>query len=170
MQIRTKERVQNRTVKQIVEVVHIIPLERIIERVVEKIVDMQGPQVMETAEFRKSRKQVEYTQYQLKLVSGQNPAANRSTSGRHTCPANSGPSGSEAAQNLQDDDAEKTSECPDEWRQMIEQIEDTAKVKINKEKSQPRDQANRNSPDSRCLRNSSWAYQSPVVGQRQVPS
>ena len=31
---------------------------------------------------------------------------------------------------------------------MIEQIEDTAKVKITKEKSQPRQQANRNSPDS----------------------
>ena len=53
---------------------------------------------------------------------------------------------------------------------MTEQIEDTAKVKITKEKSQPRDQANRNSPDSRSLRNSSWAYQSPVVAQRQVPT
>ena len=32
---------------------------------------------------------------------------------------------------------------------MTEQIEDTAKAKITQEKSQPRDQANRNSPDSR---------------------
>ena len=38
--------------------------------------------------------------------------------------------------------------------QVTEQIEDTAKVKITKEKSQQRDQANRNSPDSRSLRNS----------------
>ena len=38
----------------------------------------------------------------LQLVSGQNPEADRSTSDRHTCPANSGPSGGEAAQNLQD--------------------------------------------------------------------
>ena len=44
MPIRTQERVQNRTVKQIVEVVHSIPLERI---PVEQIVDMQEPQVME---------------------------------------------------------------------------------------------------------------------------
>ena len=52
---------------------------------------------------------------------------------------------------------------------MTEQSEDTAKVKIIKEKSQPRDQANRNSPDSRSLRNGSCAYQSPVVAQRKVP-
>ena len=50
---------------------------------------------------------------------------------------------------------------------MTEQIEDTAKVKITQEKSQPRDQANRNSTDSRSLRTSSWAIQSPVVAQRQ---
>ena len=48
----------------------------------------------------------------------------------------------------QDDDAEKASECPDERRQVTEQIEDTANVKITKEKSQPLDQGNRNSPDS----------------------
>ena len=72
--------------------------------------------------------------------------------------------------NLQDDDAEKTSECPDERRQVTEQIEDTAKVKITKEKGQPLDQTNRNSPDSMSLRNSSWAYQSLVVAQRQVPT
>ena len=53
---------------------------------------------------------------------------------------------------------------------MTEQIEDTTKVKITKEKSQPRDQANRNSPDSRSLRNSSWAFQSLVVAQRQDPT
>ena len=53
---------------------------------------------------------------------------------------------------------------------MTEQIEDTAKVNINQEKSQPRDQANRNSPDSRSLKNSSWAIQSPVVAQRQDPT
>ena len=78
MQIRTQERVQNRTVKQIVEVVHSIPSERILERVVEKIVDMQSPQVMEkTSRVPKITQQVEYTEYQLQLVSGQNPAANR---------------------------------------------------------------------------------------------
>ena len=38
---------QNRTVKQIVQVVDSIPLERIPKRVVEQIVDMQEPQVME---------------------------------------------------------------------------------------------------------------------------
>ena len=69
----------------------------------------------------------------------------------------------------QDDDAEKASECPDELRQVTEQIEDTANVKITKEKSQPLDQGNRNSPDSSFLRNNAWAYQSPVVAQRQVP-
>ena len=68
------------------------------------------------------------------------------------------------------EDAEKTSECPDERRQVIEQSEDTAKVKITKEESQPRDQANRNSPDASSLRNSSWAIQSPVMAQRQVPT
>ena len=71
MQIRTQERVQNRTVKQIVEVVHSIPLERIPERVVGQIVDMQEPRVP------KITQQVEYTQYQLQLVSEQKPAANR---------------------------------------------------------------------------------------------
>ena len=86
------------------------------------------------------------------------------------CPVNSEPSGGEAAQDLQDDVAEKTFECPDERRQVTEQIEDTAKVKITKEKSPPLDQTNTNSPDSRSLRNSSWAYQSPVVAQRQVPT
>ena len=74
MQIRTQERVQNRTVKQIVQVVHSIPLERI---PVEQIVDMQEPQVMEKTRVPKMTQQVEYTQYQLQLVSGQNPAANR---------------------------------------------------------------------------------------------
>ena len=64
----------------------------------------------------------------------------------------------------------KHPECPDERRQVIEQIEDTAKVKITKEKSQPRDQANRNSPDSRSVRNSSRAIQSPVMTRRQVPT
>ena len=78
MQIRTQERVQNRTVKQIVQVVHSIPLERIPKRVVEMIVDMQEPQVMEkTSRVPKITQEVEYTQYQLQLVSGQNPAANR---------------------------------------------------------------------------------------------
>ena len=63
MQIRTQERVQNRTVKQIVQVVHSIPLERI---PVEQIVDMQEPQVMEkTSRVPKITQQVEYTQYQL---------------------------------------------------------------------------------------------------------
>ena len=38
------------------------------------------------------------------------------------------------------------------------------------EKSQPREQAKRNSPDSRSLRSSSWACQAPVVAQRQVPT
>ena len=33
-------------------------------------------------------------------------------------------SGGEAGQNLQDDDAEETSECPDERRQVTEQTED----------------------------------------------
>ena len=76
--IRTQERVQNRTMKQIVEVAHSIPVERIPERVVEQIVDMQEPQVMEkTSRVPKITKQVEYTQYQLQLVSGQNPAAKR---------------------------------------------------------------------------------------------
>ena len=66
MQIRTQERVQNRTVKQIVQVVHSIPLERIPKRVVEKIVDMPEPQVMEkTSRVPKITQQVEYTQYQL---------------------------------------------------------------------------------------------------------
>ena len=78
MQIRTQEPVQNRTVKQIVQVVHSIPLERIPKRVVEKILDMQEPQVMEkTSRVPKITQEVEYTQYQLQLVSGQNPAANR---------------------------------------------------------------------------------------------
>ena len=75
VQIRTQERVQNRTVKQIVQVVHSIPLERI---PVEQIVDMQDLQVMEkTSRFPKITQQVGYTQYQLQFVSGQNPAANR---------------------------------------------------------------------------------------------
>ena len=78
MQIRTQEPVQNRTVKQIVQVVHSIPLERIPKRVVEKILDMQEPQVMEkTSRVPKITQEVEYTQYQLQLVSGQNPASNR---------------------------------------------------------------------------------------------
>ena len=78
MQIRTQGRVQNRTVKQIVHVVDSIPLERIPKRVVEQIVDMQEPQVMEkTSRVPKITQYVEYTQYQLQLVSGQNPAANR---------------------------------------------------------------------------------------------
>ena len=48
------------------------------KRVVEKIVDMQEPQAMEkTTRVSKITQQVEYTQYQLQLVSGQNPAANR---------------------------------------------------------------------------------------------
>ena len=65
-------------VKQIVQVVHSIPMERIPERVVEQIVDMQEPQVMEkTSRVPKTTQQVEYTQYQLQLVSGHNPAANR---------------------------------------------------------------------------------------------
>ena len=72
--------------------------------------------------------------------------------------------------NPQDDDVEKTSECPDERRPVTEQIEDTAKVKITKEKSEPRDQANRNSPDSRSLRSGSWACQSPVLAQMQDPT
>ena len=68
MQIRTQERVQNRTVKQIVQVVHSIPLERI---PFGQIVDMQEPQVMEkTSRVPKITQQVEYTQYQLQLVSG----------------------------------------------------------------------------------------------------
>ena len=67
MQIRTQERVQNRTVKQIVEFVHIsTPLERILERVVEQIADMQEPQVME-----KTSRVPKITQQ------GQYPAANR---------------------------------------------------------------------------------------------
>ena len=72
--------------------------------------------------------------------------------------------------NPQDDDVETTSECPDERRPVTEQIEDTAKVKITKEKSEPRDQANRNSPDSRSLRSGSWACQSPVLAQMQDPT
>ena len=76
MQIRTQEHVQNRTEKQIIEVVHSIPLERIPETVAEQIVDMQEPQVMEnTGRVPKITQQVEYTQYQLQLVSRQNPAA-----------------------------------------------------------------------------------------------
>ena len=60
MQIRTQERVQSRTVKQIV-LVHSIPLERI---PVEQIVDMQEPQVMEkTSRVPKITQQVVYTQY-----------------------------------------------------------------------------------------------------------
>ena len=78
MQIRTQECVQNRTVKQIVEVVQSIPLKRILERVVEQIVDMQEPQVMEKmSRVPKITQQVEYTQHQLQFVSRQNPAANR---------------------------------------------------------------------------------------------
>ena len=66
MQIRTQERVQNRTVKQIVEVVHSTALERIL---VEQIVNMQEPQVMEkTSRVPKITQQVEHTQYQLQLV------------------------------------------------------------------------------------------------------
>ena len=68
-----------------------------------------------------------------------------------------------------------------ESSQVNKQVEDTAKVKIIKinvqckknptqEKSQPREQANRNSPDSTSLKSSSWAYQAPVVAQRQVPT
>ena len=69
---------QNRTVKQIIQVVHSIPLDRIPKRVVEQIVDMQESQVMEkTSRVPRITQQVEYTQYQLQLVSGQNPAANR---------------------------------------------------------------------------------------------
>ena len=63
MQIRTQERVRNRTVKQIVQVVHSIPLERV---PFEQIVDMQEPQAMEkTSRVPKITQQVEYTQYQL---------------------------------------------------------------------------------------------------------
>ena len=51
-----------------VQVVHSIPLERI---PVGQIVDMQEPQVMEkTSRVPKITQQVEYTQYQLQLVSG----------------------------------------------------------------------------------------------------
>ena len=78
MQIRTQEHVQNRTLKQIVQVVHSTPLERIPKRVVEKIVDMPEPQAMEkTSRVPTITQQVEYTQHQLQLVSGQNSAANR---------------------------------------------------------------------------------------------
>ena len=38
------------------------------------------------------------------------------------------------------------------------------------EKSQPREQAKSNSTDSISLRSSSWAYQAPVVAQREVPT
>ena len=37
------------------------------------------------------------------------------------------------------------------------------------EKSRPREQAKRNSPNSKFLRSSSWAYQAPPRMQRQVP-
>ena len=47
VQIIPQERVQNRMAKQIVEVVRSIPMERILERVVEQIVDMRETHVME---------------------------------------------------------------------------------------------------------------------------
>ena len=69
MQIRTQEYVQGRTVKQIVQVVHSIPLERI---PFEQIVDMQESQVMEkTIRVPKITQQVEYIQYQLRQVTEQ---------------------------------------------------------------------------------------------------
>ena len=70
VQIIPQERVQNRTVVQIIEVVHCIPMERIPERVIEQIVDMREPQVMEMfVQIPKIAQQVENTQYQLQSVS-----------------------------------------------------------------------------------------------------
>ena len=70
-QITTQEHVQNRKVKQIVEVVHSIPMEvenaqmeRLRGRVVEPIIDVQKPQVMEKiVKVPKITEQVEDTRY-----------------------------------------------------------------------------------------------------------
>ena len=67
VQIIPQERVQNRTAEQIVEVVRSTPMERIPERVVEQIVDMQEAQMMEKIiKILEITQQVENTQYRYK--------------------------------------------------------------------------------------------------------
>ena len=67
VQIIPQERVQNRMAKQIVEVVRSIPMERILERIPEQIVDMRETQKMEKIiKIPEITQQVENTQYRCK--------------------------------------------------------------------------------------------------------
>ena len=124
VQIMPQERVQNRTVVQIIEFVHCILMERILERVIEQIVDMREPQAMEKfVKIPKITQQVGNTQYQLLTVSRQDPAAN------HTCPASRRHNGGEASQKFsrkQCRERIQSSEC--EVEQMIELVVHTVKV------------------------------------------
>ena len=102
-QIITQERVQNRTVKQKLFTASQLRLNTLkwnvfVERVVEQSIDVQKSQVMEKiVKFPKITQHVEDTQYRQSAV-GEN---------LKTVSANREPSGGEAAQNLQDDDAQK---------------------------------------------------------------
>ena len=69
---------QNRTVVEIieVEVVPCIPMDRILERVVEQIVDTREPHVMvKVVKIQNVTQQVQNTLYQLQTVSSQDPAS-----------------------------------------------------------------------------------------------
>ena len=63
---------------QIIESVHGIQMQRILELVMKQIVDMREPQAMEKfVKISKIKQQVGNTQYQLLTVSRQDPAANQ---------------------------------------------------------------------------------------------
>ena len=80
------------------------------ERVVEQIIDVQKPQVLEKiVKVPKITQQVEDTQYRQSAV-GENL---KTVSSEQVATANRDPSGGEAAKNLQDDDAEKAFIPPD---------------------------------------------------------
>ena len=132
---------------------------------------MQKPQVMEkTNRVPKITQQVENIQYQLQQDSAQNPAANRWPSGRHTCPAHSGPGGGEAAKVFKMTMQRKHPSVQTRVARWPSKSK-TQQVKITQEKSQPRDQANRNSPDSRSLRSNSVAgFNSPKCPEKRGAS
>ena len=93
----------------IIEFVHCIPMERILERVIEQIVDRREPQAMEKfVKIPQITQQVGNTQYQLLTVSRQDPAAN------HKGPASRRHDGGEASQKFSSKrcrDIIQSSEC-----------------------------------------------------------
>ena len=176
-QIITQKRVQNRTVKQIVEVATCQwnDSSQDPKRVVEQIIDVQKPQVLEKiVKVPKITQQVEDTQYRQSAV-GEN--LNTVSSEQIANIRTVNPVEVKPPKTPQDDDAEKaftrTGKVPGEQasRRCSEGQDHQDEIAVKedptiKEKSQPREQAKRNSSDSRSLRRSSWAYQAPVAAQR----